>query len=336
MTSVAKVYRDVNVERPPTFWDYEKIEIKWGGQDQYDAVQKVGRGKYSDVFEAVNCLNRKKCIIKVLKPVKPRKIRREISILTTLFGGPNVVKLLDVCLDPDSKVPSLIFEHVNNSDHKQFFSTFTIDDVRFYIQESLRAVDYAHANGVIHRDLKPGNIMFDLSKRKLRVIDWGLAEYYFPHKEFNVRVASTYFKPPELLIDLQDYDYSLDIWSLGCVLAGIIFMKEPMFKGRNNQDQLRQIAKVMGTDELFQYMKKYGIVLDDEFMDLIGEHPKQPWSNFVTSKNIHLVTPSSLDLLSKMLRYDHATRLTAQEAMEHPFFTKVDDSEDEGCYPGAT
>mmetsp|Transcript_26874 Transcript_26874/g.104301 ORF Transcript_26874/g.104301 Transcript_26874/m.104301 type:complete len:219 (-) Transcript_26874:2223-2879(-) len=135
MTSVAKVYRDVNVERSPVFWDYEKIDIKWGGQDQYDAVQKVGRGKYSDVFEAVNCLNRKKCIIKVLKPVKPRKIRREISILTTLFGGPNVVKLLDVCLDPDSKVPSLIFEHVNNYDHKQLFSSFTIDDVRFYIKE---------------------------------------------------------------------------------------------------------------------------------------------------------------------------------------------------------
>lgn len=72
----------------------------------------------------------------------------------------------------------------------------------------------------MHRDVKPHNVMIDHQQRKLRLIDWGLAEFYHPRKEYNVRVASRYFKGPELLVDLQDYDYSLDMWSLGCMFAG--------------------------------------------------------------------------------------------------------------------
>ena len=72
----------------------------------------------------------------------------------------------------------------------------------------------------MHRDVKPHNVMIDHEKRELRLIDWGLAEFYHPAKEYNVRVASRYFKGPELLVDLQDYDYALDMWSLGCMFAG--------------------------------------------------------------------------------------------------------------------
>ncbi len=74
----------------------------------------------------------------------------------------------------------------------------------------------------MHRDVKPHNIMIDHEKRELRLIDWGLAEFYFPDKEYNVRVASRYFKGPELLVDNEIYDYSLDIWSLGCMFAGMV------------------------------------------------------------------------------------------------------------------
>lgn len=65
--------------------------------------------------------------------------------------------------------------------------------------------------------------MIDHEKRYLRLIDWGLAEFYHPTEELNVRVASRYYKGPELLIDYREYDYSLDIWSTGCWLAGLIF-----------------------------------------------------------------------------------------------------------------
>jgi casein kinase II subunit alpha len=100
------------------------------------------------------------------------------------------------------------------------------------------------------------------------LIDWGLAEFYHPGTEYNVRVASRYFKGPELLVDFQEYDYSLDMWSVGCMFASMvscadprrlvknqadmqIFRKEPFFHGHDNSDQLVKITKVLGTDELF-------------------------------------------------------------------------------------
>lgn len=98
----------------------------------------VGRGKYSEVFEGINVVNYQKCVIKVLKPVKKKKIKREIKILQNLSGGPNVVALLDVVRDSQSKTPSLIFEYVNNTDFRSLYPKFIDFDVRYYIMELLK------------------------------------------------------------------------------------------------------------------------------------------------------------------------------------------------------
>jgi len=98
--------------------------------------------------------------------------------------------------------------------------------------------------------------MIDHSQKKLKLIDWGLAEYYFPGKDYNVRVASRYYKGPELLLNYQYYDYSLDMWSLGVTFAELIFKKQPFFQGMDNYDQLEMINKVLGTADLKTYIKK--------------------------------------------------------------------------------
>uniref|UniRef100_A0A7N5JKJ2 non-specific serine/threonine protein kinase n=1 Tax=Ailuropoda melanoleuca TaxID=9646 RepID=A0A7N5JKJ2_AILME len=261
-------------------------------QDDYQLVRKLGRGKYSEVFEAINITNNERVVVKILKPVKKKKIKREVKILENLRGGTNIIKLIDTVKDPVSKTPALVFEYINNTDFKQLYQILTDFDIRFYMYELL----------------------------KLRLIDWGLAEFYHPAQEYNVRVASRYFKGPELLVDYQMYDYSLDMWSLGCMLASMIFRKEPFFHGQDNYDQLVRIAKVLGTDELYGYLKKYHIDLDPHFNDILGQHSRKRWENFIHSENRHLVSPEALDLLDKLLRYDHQQRLTAKEAMEHPYF----------------
>lgn len=321
--SKALVYADINLTRPKEYWDYEALVVQWGDQEDYEVVRKVGRGKYSEVFEGINTVNNERCIIKILKPVKKKKIKREIKILQNLCGGPNIVKLLDIVRDPQSKTPSLVFEYVNNTDFKVLYPTLTDYDIRYYIYELLKALDYCHSQGIMHRDVKPHNVMIDHEQKKLRLIDWGLAEFYHPAKEYNVRVASRYFKGPELLVDLQDYDYSLDMWSLGCMFAGMIFRKEPFFYGHDNYDQLVKIAKVLGTDELNAYLNKYCLELDPHLEALVGRHSRKPWAKFINSDNQHLVTPEAIDFLDKLLRYDHQERLTAREAMAHPYFYPV-------------
>jgi casein kinase II subunit alpha len=182
--------------------------------------------------------------------------------------------------------------------------------------------------------------------RQLRLIDWGLAEFYHPGTEYNVRVASRYFKGPELLVDFQEYDYSLDMWSLGAMFASMIFRKEPFFHGNSNSDQLVKIAKVLGTDDLFDYLDKYEIELDAQYDDILGRFPKKPWHSFVTTENQRFVSNEAIDFLDKLLRYDHQVsrkhlplsrrreavkltiaqeRLTAKEAQAHPYFNPVRD-----------
>ncbi|KAK7307681.1 hypothetical protein VNO77_40948 [Canavalia gladiata] len=326
-TSEARIYADINVVRPKEYWDYESLTVQWGEQDDYEVVRKVGRGKYSEVFEGVHSTDNEKCIIKILKPVKKKKIKREIKILQNLCGGPNIVKLLDIVRDQQSKTPSLIFECVNNTDFKVLYPTLSDYDIRYYIYELLKALDYCHSQGIMHRDVKPHNVMIDHEQRKLRLIDWGLAEFYHPGKEYNVRVASRYFKGPELLVDLQDYDYSLDLWSLGCMLAGMIFRKEPFFYGHDNYDQLVKIAKVLGTDQLNAYLNKYHIELDPHLAVLVGRHARKPWVKFINVENQHLAVPEAVDFVDKLLQYDHQERPTAKEAMAHPYFNPVRNAE---------
>lgn len=260
------------------------------------------------------------------QPVKKKKIKREVKILQNLCGGPNIIRLLDVVRDPQSKTPSLVFEFINNVDFRVLYPTLSDMDIRFYILELLRALDYCHSQGIIHRDVKPHNVMIDHERRELRLIDWGLAEFYHPGFEYNVRVASRYFKGPELLVDLMDYDYSLDMWSLGCMLAGIIFRKEPFFYGHDNYDQLVKIAKVMGTDDLYAYLSKYSIELDPHLEALVGRHSKKPWPRFTTSENAHLVSAEAIELLDALLRYDHQERVTAREAQDMAYFAPVRDA----------
>ncbi|KAG8497445.1 hypothetical protein CXB51_008765 [Gossypium anomalum] len=362
--SKSRVYADGNVIRPKEYWDYESLTIQCGEQDDYEVVRKVGRGKYSEVFEGVHCTDNEKCIIKILKPVKKKKIKREIKIIQNLCGGPNIVKLLDIVRDQQSKTPSLIFEYVNNTDFKVLYPTLSDCDVRYYIYELLKAMslsfamdsktqeyllipyigsynalDYCHSQGIMHRDVKPHNVMIDHEQRKLRLIDWGLAEFYHPGKEYNVRVASRYFKGPELLVDLQDYDYSLDLWSLGCMFAGMVSITFELFHlfkvlvhffrdiPEGAYDQLIKIAKVLGTDELNAYLNKYGIELDPQLAFIVGRHSRKPWTKFINAENQHLALPEAIDFLDKLLRYDHQERLTAKEAMAHPYFYPIRNAE---------
>lgn len=196
-------------------------------------------------------------------------------------------------------------------------------DTRYYILELLKALDYCHSKGIMHRDIKPHNIMVDDKRKKLRLVDWGLADFYRPGQEYNVRVASRYFKGPELLVDYVYYDYSLDMWSLGCMFAAMIFRREPFFDGVDNKDQLLRIVKVLGTPEFKIYLGKYNIKLKSDLREIIGNHSRKKWERFINTENEYLINNDALSFLESLLRYDHMERITAKEAMQHRYFYNV-------------
>ncbi len=139
------------------------------------------------------------------------------------------------------------------------------------------------------------------------------------------RILAPTVIPPSPSHDSISDDYALDMWSLGCMFAGMIFRKEPFFHGHDNYDQLVKIAKVLGTEELFHYLDAYDLELDPHFDGILGRHTKKPWSKFVTADNQHLVSDEAIDFVSKLLRYDHQERLSAKEAMGHAYFAPIRD-----------
>jgi casein kinase II subunit alpha len=322
--TVSKVYADACAKRGEDWYEVDDWELPHASQAPYQIVEWIGTGKYSDVFTGYRNTDYSQLVaIKVLKPVRPEKYNREAKILLCLRGGPNIVELLDIVQNPRTHQYSLVFEHVDEADPYALFDDITPIDACFYLYQLMRALRYAHECGIMHRDVKPLNVIYDVRRKKLRLIDWGLAEFYHPKHRYNIHVASRDYKPIELLVDYQCYDYSIDIWSFGVTMAGIIFMKMPFFRGNDDMDMISKIAAVLGKEGLAAYLKKYGIPAEEFLSNVIGRKKPQPWASFVNDENRHLATILAVDLVTKCLRYDHMERITAEEALKHPYFDPV-------------
>jgi len=329
-------------------------------KDDYTLIKEIGHGKYSNVFSGIHKSSGRKCVIKVLKPIKLCKIKREIKILQNLaqangHENNNIIKLLGVYCDKkeistDNKnnnkykdkdkaqnnlSTSLVFEHINNLDYKILYPTFTSDDICLYMHKLLTALEFAHSNGIMHRDVKPQNIVIDHQSHKLRLIDWGLAEFYHPGKEYHVSVSTRMYKAPELLTGMRDYDYAVDIWSLACTFAGMLFKVNTIFDiGDDNHEQLCIMVNIFGTNDFLKYVSKYDLASslendDNDILDLINNDtssfPKKRinWKKYITDANKSRVTKDALDLLDKMFQYDHKCRPTCKEALQHPYFKNL-------------
>lgn len=180
-------------------------------------MDKLGRGKYSDVYSGVNMVKGTEVAVKIFKPIKKSKIKREVKILNLLKGGTNIIEIQDVVRDTSTKTPAIITEFVSQGEiePKKTWMSMSIEDIKHYILSTLKALEYAHSKEIIHRDVKPHNILYDKEHKIIRLTDWGQAEFYNPEKEMNTRVGALFYKAPELLLSYPFYDYSIDIWALG-------------------------------------------------------------------------------------------------------------------------
>lgn len=320
---VLEEYRTYCQKMPKSYYEYETAELHFNDCERYEIKKNIGRGKYSEVFLGIDTQTNELVVVKLLKPVRSAKITREIRILDALKSGPYIVELMDTCLDNMSKTPALVFRYSSPLSLKQLMPELTNMTTRLYLYQVLVALDYSHSHGIMHRDVKPMNIIVDPEKGDLRLIDWGLSEFYLWGKEYNTRVSSRPYKSPELLVGYQLYDFSMDIWSVGCILGAIIFKKDHLFLGKDNPDQLVKIVSVLGSDGLFAYIRKYKIDVDLRDLDLLKNKQTIHWNAFINRSNEDMCSHDALDLLSSMLVYDHSERITAREALHHPYFAPI-------------
>lgn len=110
--SVARQHAEVNIVQPKHYWD-DTLQVTWGDLEHYEVSRPLGKGKYGEVFEGFNFRHNQQCVVKIMRPVKEQRLRREIKILNHVSGGPNIIRLLDVVRDPDTKTPCFVFDYVN-------------------------------------------------------------------------------------------------------------------------------------------------------------------------------------------------------------------------------
>ena len=109
-----------------------------------------------------------------------------------------------------------------HDDFKNYYRLFSKQDLKPYMKQLLTALDFIHSNGIIHRDIKPHNVLYNFEAKKLKIIDFGLAEFYYVNGKMSPAVSTRYFKAPELLLEMNTYHYGIDIWAAGIIFASIV------------------------------------------------------------------------------------------------------------------
>ena len=343
-------YHYVNLHKPQSSFEFSAHQLSFGSQAEYQIQHKLGKGKFGQVFLATHIPTGDTVAFKLFLNITEAKVLKEINILQQLKNAPNFLPIRDIIKElGDDGVTrfATVFDYFEAKHYRQLFPLLTKTQVKTFIYKALQTLEYAHRRGIMHRDIKPLNVMMNENTNEVRVIDWGHADFYFPDVHKSVRVASLHFKSPELLLNYTLHDYSLDIWSTGCLLAEMVFLKMHFFQsnvmrshksGRMSKaevktlefrDHLDVIASVMGTEELREYAERYRPFMDLEILKYVGNYPKVPLKSFINEQNKHLVDDQVIDLLEKMLVYDHTKRLTALEALKHPYFDEVRNEEAE-------
>ncbi|XP_036762628.2 mitogen-activated protein kinase 12 isoform X4 [Manis pentadactyla] len=192
------------------------------------------------------------------------------------------------------------------------------DRVQFLVYQMLKGLKYIHAAGIIHRDLKPGNLAVN-EDCELKILDFGLARQ--ADSEMTGYVVTRWYRAPEVILNWMRYTQTVDIWSVGCIMAEMITGCAPQLGA--DLDQLKEILKVTGTPPA-EFVQKLQSADAKNYMKGLPELEKKDFTSFLTN-----ASPLAVNLLEKMLVLDAERRATAAEALAHPYFESLQDTEDE-------
>lgn len=289
---------------------------------KYEKLEKIGEGTYGTVFKAKNKETHE---IVALKRVRlddddegvPSSALREICLLKELKHK-NIVRLYDIMIS--EKKLTLVFEYCDQ-DLKKYFDSCQGDVdaniVKSFMYQLLRGLAFCHANNVLHRDLKPQNLLIN-KDGELKLGDFGLARPFgIPVRCYSAEVVTLWYRPPDVLMGAKIYTTSIDMWSAGCIFAELSNGGRPLFPGSDVDDQLRKIYKILGSPDEDGWP---GMTKLPEYKDY-GYHSPVSLSHVVPK-----LPPVGRDLLQKLLVFNPLMRMAADVAMNHHYFSDLNSS----------
>nr|CUU99777.1 hypothetical transcript [Hymenolepis microstoma] len=207
---------------------------------------------------------------------------------------------------------------LNSTDHSEFNPL----SYEYLSPELLLRGPACHSLGIMHREVKPSNPVVNPKRRQLRLVDWGQATYYHPDQEYSVFFRTVNYKSSEMHLDLRRYNFAVDMWPVGCILASAIFRQRHMFPGRTKKEVLLQIIQVVGSATMLDAIKKYGsdeFKEDKAFMNIRA----MDFQSCVNASNKQVAIKSAVDLVSKLLVCDPEKRYTAAQALRHSYLRRA-------------
>ncbi|XP_062519849.1 cyclin-dependent kinase 6-like [Corticium candelabrum] len=287
--------------------------------EDYEVLGEVGTGAYGTVYEARNRTSGLHVALKRVPLLSgeegvPVTTVREVTLLRQLGNGshPNIVRLFDVILLKDGHECNLglVFEYLQQDlENRMKQGDLTPSFIKNTVRQLLNGLDFLHSHRVVHRDLKPQNILVARDDC-IKVADFGLARlYHSGNMTLTTKVVTLWYRSPEVLL-VGSYDFSVDIWSLGCIWAEML-CRRPLFPGKNEADQLTKIFCVMGTPSSDEWPSESSIP-----RAVFDGYSKQDLQRILQDASI-----DTISLLELMLTFNVDTRISAQHALNLPYFS---------------
>ncbi|KAF7048007.1 hypothetical protein CFC21_056833 [Triticum aestivum] len=287
--------------------------------DSFERLSKIGQGTYSSVYKARDLRTAKIVALKKVRfvntdPESVRFMAREICVLRKL-NHPNVIKLEGIVTSPVSQNLYLVFEYMEH-DLVGLAATpelkFTESQVKCLMQQILSGLDHCHSKGILHRDIKGSNLLID-GHGVLKIADFGLATFYDPESQqpLTSRVATLWYRPPELLLGATRYSAAVDMWSTGCIFGELLTAK-PVMPGRTEVEQIHKIFKLCGSPS-DEYWQKLEVPPTGMFKPLC-QYKR------CIAENFKDLPPSALVLLDNLLALEPEARGTAASSLQSDFF----------------